>query len=166
MKTIRRGLGAVVGLLASAGLVIFLAGRFSDGALGFFSGAAFRSGEAMESIEDWSFARDVATIELQLLEPARSRTVWVLVEDGAAYIPCGLPNFRLWKQWPHEAIEHGAALVRVDDQIYPVELIKDEDPARFAALVELLGEKYSSGSSRTMTPERLWLFRLDPRPTG
>ena len=120
----------------------------------------------MESVEDWSFARNVVTVELQLLEPERSRTVWVLVHDRAAYIPCGVPNFRLWKQWPHEAVVQGAALVRLDDQIYPVELVKDQDPERFAALVEQLDDKYSPGSAGSMTPDRLWLFRLDPRRRG
>lgn len=166
MKTIRRVLGLILGLVVGVGLVIFVAGRSSDGPLGFFSGGAFASGEAMEAIDDWSFARDVETVELQLLEPARSRTVWLIVAGGTAYIPCGLPQFRLWKQWPHDAIENSAALVRIDERIYPVELVKDEDPQRFAALVELLGEKYATGASETATADSLWLFRLASRPAG
>ena len=82
MKTIRRVLGLILGLVVGVGLVIFVAGRSSDGPLGFFSGGAFASGEAMEAIDDWSFARDVETVELQLLEPARSRTVWLIVAGG------------------------------------------------------------------------------------
>jgi hypothetical protein len=166
VKTIRRVLGLGLGLVAGVGLVIFVAGRFSDGPLGFFSGGTFTSGEAMEAIDDWSFARDVETVELQLLEPARSRTVWMIVAGGTAYIPCGLPQFRLWKQWPHDAIENGAGLVRVDERIYPVELVKDEDPDRFAALVELIDEKYATGVSETATADSIWLFRLVSRPDG
>jgi hypothetical protein len=152
-------------LAAGAVLVavgIFVAGRFSDGPLGFFSGGAFRSGELVEGpVSDWSFLHDAETIELQLLDPPRARTVWVIVHEGRAWIPCGLPGFRLWKQWPHDAMADGRALVRSGGRLYPVALVRDEDPARFVELAGLLDEKY--GSPEGMGPDRLWWFRLEPR---
>ena len=163
MKRLKRGLGILAALLLAGGAAIYVAGRASDGPLGFFSGGPFASGEVVvDRIDDWSFLTEVETVELQLLEPARSRTVWVVVEDGRAYIPCGLPYFRLWKQWPHQAVVDGAALVRVGSRIHPVELALVEATAEFAAVQGRLAAKYGS-SAEDMTADDLWLFRLDER---
>ena len=162
MRVFFRRLG---GLLAAALLILFVYGRFSDGPVGFFSGGPLVSGERVTTpVPDWSFATDVQNIEFQLLEPPRSRTVWVVVEDGKAYIPCGIPNFRLWKQWPHEALEDGRALLRIDGKLYPRQLVKVEDMSLVASLSEKVGHKYGlpSGGDEP-DPDAVWFFRLDPR---
>ena len=162
MRVFFRRLG---GLLAAALLVLFVYGRFSDGPMGFFSGGPLVRGEKITTaVPDWSFATDVQNIEFQLLEPPRSRTVWVVVEDGKAYIPCGIPNFRLWKQWPHEALEDGRALLRIDGKLYPRQLVKVEDMSLIASLGEKVGQKYGlpSGGDEP-DPDAVWFFRLDPR---
>jgi len=41
---------------------------------------------------------DIETVELQLKHPTRSRTVWIIVPEGQFYIPCGLPDFKAFKQ--------------------------------------------------------------------
>ncbi len=153
------------GLLAAALLVLFVWGRFSDGPVGFFSGGPLVRGERITTaVPDWSFATDVQNIEFQLLEPPRSRTVWIVVEDGKAYIPCGIPNFRLWKQWPHEALEDGRALLRIDGKLYPRQLVKVEDMSLIASLGEKVGHKYGlSPGDGEPDPDAVWFFRLDPR---
>ena len=153
------------GLLAAALLILFVYGRFSDGPVGFFSGGPLVRGERITTaVPDWSFATDVQNIEFQLLEPPRSRTVWVVVEDGKAYIPCGIPNFRLWKQWPHEALEDGRALLRIDGKLYPRQLVKVEDMSLIASLGEKVGHKYGlSPGDGEPDPDAVWFFRLDPR---
>jgi len=159
---VKKILGFAAGGLALLALSIFVAGRLSDGPLGFFSGGPFKSGESVATpVQNWNFLRDVDTIELQLLEPARSRTVWLIVEDGVAFIPCGLPHFRLWKQWPHDAVADGRAVVRSGGKQYPVTLVRDLDPARFASVSAALTEKYAAPSE--VDADSLWLFRLDPR---
>ena len=116
------------------------------------------------AVPDWSFATDVQNIEFQLLEPPRSRTVWIVVEDGKAYIPCGIPNFRLWKQWPHEALEDGRALLRIDGKLYPRQLVKVKDMSLIASLGEKVGHKYGlSPGDGEPDPDAVWFFRLDPR---
>lgn len=164
MKVVLRILGALVGIVALAGLVLFVAGRFSDGPIGFFSGGPFSSGEVVAAPADWDFAKDTQTVEMQLLEPPRSRTVWIVVEDGTAYIPCGVPNFRLWKKWPHEAVADGRAEVRIDGKRYPVSLVKTGDHDLFERLLAKVGEKYGSVPPGEVSEDSVWFFRLDPRP--
>lgn len=162
MQFVRRGIAVVLSTLALAALGIFAAGRFSDGPLGFFSGGAFQSGERVAYAEDWDFLDREETIELQLLAPPRARTVWVLVEDGRAYIPCGAPHFRLWKQWPHDAVRDGAALIRSGGRVYPVELERERDPERFARLTRAIAAKYGVDPGTAVSDDDLWIFRLDP----
>ena len=158
------GLGLLVGLAA---ITIFLAGRFTDGPLGFFSGGPFRSGELVAPVTDWEFATETDTIEMQLLEPPRSRTVWIVVEEGRAYVPCGVPNFRLWKQWPHEALADGRAEIRIEGTRYPVELVKTEGRELFDRLLEKVGTKYGGvPSDGEVAEDTVWFFRLDPRPAA
>jgi hypothetical protein len=156
-----------LGIVAGAALLILVAAvvgaRFADGPVGPLPGGPFRSGERVtEPVTDWDFIEDVPQVELQLLDPPRSRTTWVLEEDEQAYIPCGLPGLRLWKQWPHEALEDGRAILRSEGRLYPVELVRVEGPPeRIAELEEEMAEKY--GLPRRSGYE-VWYFKLEPRP--
>jgi len=171
MKILLRIVGGLVAVVVLAALVVFVAGRFSDGPMGFFSGGAFESGVVVAPPASWDFATDADVIQMQLLEPARSRTVWVVVDEGAAYIPCGIPNFTLWKKWPHEALADGRAEIRLEGKRYPVTLVKSEGRELFERLLKKVGEKYDALPG---TPEEVgeveedsvWFFRLDPRPTA
>jgi hypothetical protein len=160
-----RKLAIVSACLVLLLLAVVIAARFMDGPLGALAGGALRSGELVkEPIQDWDFIEDVEFVELQLLNPARSRTTWILEEDGRAYIPCGWPSNRLWKQWPHEAMEDGRALLRSDGKRYPVQLVRidpSSDPKLASELAEELDEKYD------LSPDsgyEVWYFRLDSRP--
>ena len=156
--------------IGAAGLVLLLivgaiVVRFMDGPVGALAGGAFGSGELVnEPIDDWDFIEDVELVELQLLNPARSRTTWILEEDERAYIPCGLPGFRLWKQWPHEAMDDGRALLRSNGKLYPVQLVRVDaaaEPELIGELEEELDEKYGI---RPGSGYEVWYFRLDSRP--
>jgi hypothetical protein len=154
---------SLIATLSLAAVGVFVVGRFSDGPLGFFSGGAFQSGEAATYPADWDFLDHEETIELQLIDPARARTVWVLVEDGEAFIPCGAPNFRLWKQWPHDAVADGRALIRSRDTVYPVELMRERDPARVTSLTRQIARKYGVDPGDSPGEDDLWIFRVSPR---
>lgn len=148
----------LVALLLAGGAALYA--RTQDGPLGPFPGGPFLSGKAVGTpVTSWSFATDLPTIELQLLNPPQSRVTWILVSNGTAYIPCGLPEFRLWKKWPHQAADDGRALVRTQEKLHEVHLTRVDEPALFATLTRELERKYEIGN---MTPETLWLFRLDP----
>ncbi len=161
LKWLGIGLGVVVLLLALVAVVA----RNSDEPIGPFPAGPMTSGEWAEGpVSDWSFARDVQEVHLELAEPASTRITWILVEDGAAFIPCGVPHFRLWKQWPHHALANGEAVVRIEGTRYPVTLVKDEDPDTLQAMAALLSEKY--GTPEASSPDQVWLFRLVPRAGG
>jgi hypothetical protein len=152
----------VIGALLIAFGLIAQAGRYMDGPLGPLPGGALERGQAVPAGSiPWDEFAHVETIELQLLEPARSRTTWIVEYAGAAYVPCGAPGFWLWKQWPHEAIRDGRALMRTGDRRMAVQLVKIDDGQIFSAVRERVASKYGSGGD--LDPEMLWIFRLDPR---
>jgi hypothetical protein len=170
MKTVLR---IVLGLLAA--LVLLVAGltlgaRFGDGPIGIFAGGPFTSGETVTGPEpDWSFVRDVQEVEFQLLAPARSRTTWILEHQGRIFIPSGYMTTwwgKLWKRWPHEALEDGRALLRVDGRLYERQLVRLAEGPLVAPLTAELSRKYLGG--QPVPPEAvssgyLWLFELAPR---
>lgn len=166
MRKLLRALAAVLlaGVAVAAAMAVFA--RFQDGPVAAFPGGPLASGAWAEpSWSDASFLTNVQEIELQLLEPPRSRTTWMVVHEGVAYIPCGLPSFRLWKQWPHQAARDGRAVVRVEGARHARELVRVSDPSLLSALRELTFRKY--GGPRTGDdPELVWFFRLDPRRGG
>lgn len=166
MKSILRGAGYVVLAVVICGAAVAAFARFQDGPLGAIAGGPLTSGEWVETQGlDWSFAADIETIEFQLLSPPRSRTVWVVYHDGSLFIPCGLPNFTLWKQWPHEALADGRAVIRTGGKRYAVNLVKTENPEDLAAVLELVGRKYgSTGPDDQDLSNLVWAFRLLPRP--
>lgn len=168
MAAILRFLVGVVVVAALLIGVLVVAARFSDGPMGPIAGGAFSSGEMHTGSEpDWSFVRDVETVEFQLLDPERSRTTWILEHDGRIFIPCGYMESslgRLWKQWPVEAEQDGRALLRVDGVLYPRMLVRIADGPLLPALVAELNRKYGVGARvETVTSGSLWLFELRPR---
>ena len=138
--------------------------RFSDGPIGPIAGGALRSGELVkDGPADWSFAADISEIEFQLLEPARSRITWILIHEGQPYIPCGTPGFRLWKQWPHEAMVDGRALLRIDNRRYERQAVRVTEEGLCATLTALLKQKYPMAEAYPADPDVLWFFRMEPR---
>jgi len=153
-----RILGIVLAAAVALAAGVTVAARFADGPVGPFPGGPLESGPLHEEpVEDWSFARDVGEVELQLLDPPRSRTTWIVVHEGRAYIPCGIPGFRLWKQWPHEALEDPRALVRVEGRRYRVDLERVEDPELQRALRAAVAEKYPAPEG---AGTEVWYFAL------
>ncbi len=152
----------ILALLGLVGAVLWVGGRVSDGPIGFFSGGSLKAGDLVtEANIDWSFAKHTQTLEMQLLEPPRSRTLWLLVHRGQLYVPCGVPNFTLWKQWPHEAMQDGRAIIRVDGKRYERSLERVTSPDLFITLRDGVGSKY--GGADDLDQESLWFFRLAPR---
>jgi hypothetical protein len=120
-------IGKVVAALAVLCIVAFFAPRFvHDGPLGPVPGGPLRAGELFElPVSDWSFATDVAEIELQLESQRISRTTWILVRGGAAYVPCALAG----KKWHLVAQQDGRAVLRIEGRRYPVTLTREDDPS-------------------------------------
>ncbi|MGH0037652.1 MAG: hypothetical protein ACQGVK_21695 [Myxococcota bacterium] len=165
MKALRAiGLALVV-VAAALGIIAFAA-RFADGPVGPFPGGSLEAGAWLDEATepDGSELAAVESIEFQLLEPPRSRTTWILVHDGALYIPCGIPRFRVWKRWPHEALADGRAVIRVGDRKLRRLAVREEDPEIIRALVAKLEQKYGVDVGDGPPGDSVWYFRLDPRP--
>ncbi len=157
-----------IGVLVLLGLFVIsvIGARFADGPVAIFPGGPFTSGELVTDPDvDFTFAASIDEIEFELLDPPRSRTVWIVVRDGRAYVPCGFLSVPLWKQWPHEALEDGRALLRIDGKLYPVNAVRVTDPAVYAEVTGMVSKKYTGGRGAA-DPEQVWIFRMDPRPTG
>ena len=164
-----RVLSIFLGVLVAAIGCFLIAMRFADGPNALVAGGPLASGELVAEEPDWTFARDVMEIELQLLTPARSRTVWVAEHEGRLYVPCGYLDSwwgRLWKQWPLEAQEDPRAVVRIAGKRYERTLVPvtAQHPAAEPVLARL-GEKYGfpAAPPQVLNTDALLLFELAPR---
>jgi hypothetical protein len=162
MFVIRWIVRAVVGLAVLVAL-LFIAARFHDGPLGPIPGGALVAGTlAREPVEDWSFARDQGEIELQLESQNRARTVWILVHEGQAYIPCSL-GFPPGKTWYKEAANDGRSVVRIAGRRYPVTLTKLDDASQQQLAPPLEAEVKRKYGSPPPTSAGVWIFRVTSR---
>jgi hypothetical protein len=168
----RRLLGVIARLVAALVLlivVVLFSARFADGPLGMLAGGRFKTGTPHVGAEpDWSFIQDVDTIEFQSVEPARSRTTWVVLHAGRVFIPCGYMDSalgRIWKRWPHEIEADGRVILRVGGKLYERSLVRiREDDALVAVLAEL-SRKYTGQPipAEAVTSGSLWIFEVVPR---
>ena len=162
MGALRWLLRIMLGVVALVAL-LFVAARFHDGPLGPIPGGALEAGpEVTEPVADWSFAKEVAEIELQLDSQDSSRTTWVIVHEGQAYVPCSL-GFPPGKRWHQQAVVDGRAVLRIDGKRYPVTLTKLDD-----ATTEQLAPTIRSEVSRKYgepppTDAGVWIFRVTSR---
>ncbi|MDP6580713.1 MAG: hypothetical protein QF681_08660 [Vicinamibacterales bacterium] len=137
----------------------------------FFGGGPLVAGELVTGPEpDWSFVRDVRNIELQLLDPPRSRVIWIADYDGKAYVVSGYMGNaigRLWKRWPGQAERDGRAVVRIEGKRYERTLVRITSGADVVEGVSAeLGRKYGSGDPGLIESGDRWLFELAPRTSG
>ena len=154
-------------LLALVVLAVVVAGvaRFHDGPLGPFPGGALESGELVtEPVVDWGFAANIPEIELQLVDPPRSRTTWVLVREDQLHVPCAWPT-SFAKQWPHQALRDGRVVLRIAGKRYERQAVRVTDPEVHAELEALGSKKYDYERPAEPDLEGLWFFRMDPRPS-
>jgi len=152
----------VLALLVTGGALLAVGARYADGPIAMLPGGPFESGEWVEEDAiDWSFASDIEEIELQSGDPARSRTTWILVEDGEAYIPCSL-SFPPGKSWHREALTDPDAVVRIEGRRYRRKLEKVEDPALQERLIEVARAKYPPPPG---SGGEVWFFHLAPPAT-
>ena len=170
MKSVLRVVGGLLALLLVVIGSLLVGARFADGPIAIIAGGPFTSGELVSGPEpDWSFVRDVREVEFQLLEPARSRTTWILDHEGKAYIPCGYMTTwwgKLWKRWPLEAEKDPRILLRIGGALYERRLVRIQEGPVVAPLLAELGRKYAGGRPIPMeavTSGSLWLYELAPR---
>ena len=90
-KTILRIALGLLGSLVLLIVVVLIGARFADGPIAILAGGPFTSGELVSGPEpDWSFVRDIQEVEFQLVDPARSRTTWILEHEGRSISPAAI----------------------------------------------------------------------------
>ena len=142
--------------------------RFADGPNRLFSGGPLVAGELHTGPEpDWSFVRDIPTIELQLLDPPRSRRIWTTEYDGRLYVWSGYMGTavgRLWKRWPVQAQRDGRAVLRIDGKRYERRLVRIESGEVLDGISAAIRDKYPSQVTRaSVEAGGSWVFEAAPR---
>jgi hypothetical protein len=170
LGTLLRGVGGLLALVIVGIGGLLIGARFADGPVAIVAGGPFESGELVTGPEpDWSFVHDIVEVEFQLLDPARSRTTWIIDHQGRAYIPSGYMTTwwgRIWKQWPLEAERDGRILLRIGNHLYERQLVRIEEGPQVEPLLQELSRKYLGGNEiplEEVTSGSTWLFELAPR---
>ena len=161
--------GKLVAGIVVVVLAFFVVTRFTDGPMGIITGGAFSSGEVVSEEPDWRYVKDYDIVEFQLLNPARSRTTWIVEHDGRIFIPSGYMLStvgKIWKQWPLQAEKDGRAILRVDAKLYPRQLVRIKDDPVLPAVLAELSRKYANGAQipvSEVSRGSLWIFELVQR---
>ncbi len=155
-------LGGIVAALAILVALTFVAARFHDGPIAMFPGGALVAGELVsDPVLDWGFAESLETIELQLGEEDTSRTTWILVSVGRAFIPCSL-GFPPGKNWHLRADRDGRAIVRILGKRYPVVLERLHESTLEPELEAIVKSKYGGAPP---SDAGVWFFSIESRTT-
>ncbi len=171
MRILRWVAGAIGVVVVSLGALV-LGARFGDGPIAIIPGGPLEAGELVTGAEpDFTFARDIAEMELGLVEPPRSRTIWLEVHDKKLYVVSGYMNStvgRIWKQWPAQALRDGRAVVRIDGKRYERQLVRIlDDPPVLEAIAAEVNRKYGAALRADMAASGdAWFFALQPRSSG
>jgi hypothetical protein len=123
-------MAGVMGVVVLSVVALVIVGaRFADGPIVIIPGGPLEAGELVTGAEpDWTFARDIGEMELQLVEPPQSRTIWLQVHDEKLYVVSGYMNStlgRLWKKWPAQALQDGRAIAAEVNRKYGAPLSAD-----------------------------------------
>ena len=171
MKIVKRTITVVLCLLLIPVTAVATAAvkqRFADGPNRVFSGGPLESGELHTGSEpDWSFVRDIPTIEMQLEDPPRSRRIWTVEFNGKLYVWSAYMDTavgRLWKRWPIQAERNGRAVIRIDGKRYERQLVRIESGAILDGISAAIGRKYPSQTTRAAVEAGdAWMFEAAPR---
>jgi hypothetical protein len=141
--------------------------RFADGPNRVFSGGPLETGALHAGPEpDWSFVSDIPTIEMQLLDPPRSRRIWTAEYNGKLYVWSGYMGTavgRLWKRWPVQAERDGRAVIRIDGKRYERQLVRIESGEVLDGISAAIRDKYPSQTTRAAVEAGdAWVFEAAP----
>ena len=166
---ILKWLGGTVAALVLATVALVLGARLADGPTALLPGGPLEAGELHAGPEpDWSFARDIAVMEFQLVEPPVSRTIWLQVVDGTLYAVSGYMNTtvgKLWKQWPAQAEKDPRAVVRIEGKRYErtVTRLGPDHPA-LEGIASEVRRKYGVPLRAEMAASGdAWFYAFEPR---
>ncbi len=151
-----------VALGVAACLAALVAGRFSDGPLEMIPGGTLSGEVERDPDPDWSFARDLDTIELQIHStPPRSILTGVVVYGDELYIPVTLSPL---KRWPQVLSSEPRVLVRIEGRLFERRAVPITEPELLQELISTGQAKYGPPFHATWARRFTRYFRLDPVP--
>lgn len=171
MKLVKSIIIIVLCLLLIPVVAVATAGakqRFADGPNRVFSGGPLVAGELHSGPDpDWSFVNEIPTIELQLLNPAQSRRIWIMEHENKIYVWSGYmgnPIGRIWKQWPVQAVKDGRAVIRINGVRYMRQLIRIQSGDILDGIAAAITAKYPSQTTRAAVEAGdVWVFEAVSR---
>ena len=171
MNLFKRAVIIVICLLLIPFVAVATAGakqRFEDGPNRVFSGGPLVAGELHSGPDpDWSFVSEIPTIEMQLLDPAQSRRIWIAEYENKIYVWSGYmgnPIGRIWKQWPIQAERDGRAVIRINGVRYERQLQRIQSGEVLDGLTATITGKYPSATTRAAVEAGdVWVFEAAPR---
>ncbi len=169
LRIILQIVGIVILIPAVTIVTLRIANQDADGPSILFPGGELVSGELHTGPDpDWSFTDEVPTIELQLVDPLSSRTIFIMESDGKVYIPSGYMRStlgKIWKDWAFQAdAGDGMAVARINGVRYERQLIRIKAGPVLDGIVEKLASKYGPGATReAIEAGDVWIFEMAPR---
>ena len=169
LRIILQIVGLIILFFATAIITLRLDNQDADGPSILFPGGELTSGELYTGAEpDWSFTDDVPTIELQLVDPMSSRTIFIMESEGKVYIPSGYMRStlgKIWKDWAFQAdAGDGLAVARINGVRYERQLIRIKEGPVLDGIVSKLTTKYGPGATREAVESGdVWIFEMAPR---
>ena len=151
LKIVLQVVGIIVLFFAVTIITLTVDNQDADGPSILFPGGELVSGELHTGAEpDWSFTDDVQTIELQLVDPLSSRTIWIMESEGKVYIPSGYMRStlgKIWKDWAFQADEgDGLAVARINGVRYERQLIRIKEGPVLDGIFSKMATKYMGGA--------------------
>ena len=176
LRIILQVIGVMMLILMVSIVTLKIDKRDADGPSILFPGGELISGDLHMGPEpDWSFTDEVPTIELQLVNPLSSRTIFIMESDGKVYIPSGYMRSllgRIWKDWAFLAEKgDGLAVARINGTRYERQLIRIKGGDVIDGVAAKLATKYAGGNSpevvatikKSVADGDTWIFEMAPR---
>ena len=175
LRIILQVIGVIILIPLVTIVTLKLAKQDQDGPSILFPGGELVSGELHIGPDpDWSFTDEVFTIELQLVSPLSSRTIFIMESGGKVYIfSLYMRSFlgRIWKDWAFQADKgDGLAVARINGTRYERQLIRIKEGQVIDGVAVKLATKYGGGTPEAVAAIRksvmngdTWLFEMAPR---
>lgn len=124
-----------------------------------------------EPVEDWTFANQVDLCQIQIsgLLPHAINLNCMAAADGNLYLSCSACEP---KYWSGQVQKNPRSRLRLDDQVFPVNIVRVTDQAEMqrawdarVAKLQVVGDA-SNPAPRpdAQRPDSWWTFRVESRP--
>ena len=137
------------------------------GPIGPLSGGALSGDIAPSLIDDWTFANDHETVQLETNpEDPYSVNIWCASADGALYIPSSMilgPTVPTEREWVQNVLGNPLVRLRIAGTIYPLRAVRVDDEAEFDKARVALETKYEIDASERDPEREIWIYRLEGR---